>query len=325
MRRFTTISCDLSQKFRSFLEQIKMGNCLVHQQFGLRPRPLDPEDRDERGFAGGGVRADGLAGFGRPTLDIEQIVGDLEGEAEIVRIAAQRDAQFGRRFRQDRPGLAGERDQRAGLHPLQPGDRADVERLALGDQVDHLAADHAGGAGRARQRGNQFATHRRVAMRVGMSQHLERHRQQPVAGKDCGGFVELFVAGRPAAPQVAVVHRRQVIVDQRIGMNHLDRRRDLQGAAPDHPEQPRSGEHQQRPQPLAGSQRRISHCIIYPGFETGRCGEQPFEQRIGQPGGNRRRLGNGSAVGPQILGHVASRTSLIARCIPVNRASPARL
>jgi hypothetical protein len=45
------------------------------------------------------------------------------------------------------------------------------------------------------------------------------------------------VAGRPTAPQIAIVHSRQIVVDQRIGVHHLDGCRDLQGAAPRHPEQ----------------------------------------------------------------------------------------
>ena len=53
--------------------------------------------------------------------------------------------------------------------------------------------------------------------------HLEGQRQQAVAGQDRRRLVERLVAGRPAPPQVVVVHRRQVVVDQRIGVHHLQR------------------------------------------------------------------------------------------------------
>ncbi len=53
---------------------------------------------------------------------------------------------------------------------------------------------------------------------------------KPVAGEDRGRLVEGLVAGRPAAAQIAVVHRRQIVVDQRIGVHHLDRRGDLKRA-----------------------------------------------------------------------------------------------
>ena len=95
--------CNLSQKFRSLLEQIKMGHRLSTNKPGLGARPLDPEDRDEGGLARGGVGADRLPGLGGRAFDIEQIVGDLEREAEIVRITAQRGAPLaGRLARESR-------------------------------------------------------------------------------------------------------------------------------------------------------------------------------------------------------------------------------
>jgi hypothetical protein len=63
--------CYLSQKFRPLLEQIKMGNRLVDQQLGLRPRPLGAENRDESRLSGGGIRPDRLAGFGRRAFNVK--------------------------------------------------------------------------------------------------------------------------------------------------------------------------------------------------------------------------------------------------------------
>ena len=44
---------------------------------------------------------------------------------------------------------------------------------------------------------------------------------QGVAGEDRGGFVELHVVGRAATTQFIIIHRRQIIVNQRISVNHL--------------------------------------------------------------------------------------------------------
>ena len=78
-------------------------------------------------------------------LDIKKIVDDLEGKPEIVRIGRERRAHGLARLAQDGARHAGEGDQRAGLEPLQMGDSADrhVRALLLGQQVEHLAADHA--------------------------------------------------------------------------------------------------------------------------------------------------------------------------------------
>jgi hypothetical protein len=44
--------------------------------------------------------------------------------------------------------------------------------------------------------------------------HLEGERLQRIAGEDGGGLVKGTVAARFAAPQVVIIHRWQVVVDQ---------------------------------------------------------------------------------------------------------------
>src|SRR5438128_10783256 len=112
---------------------------LAHEQLGLRPRSRYPKDRDERGFSGCSIGADRLSGLHLRALDIEQIVGDLKGEPEVVSISAQRQSRLVWRLGENRPGLARKGDQGTGLHALQPGDRSDVQWLMLCDQIDHLA------------------------------------------------------------------------------------------------------------------------------------------------------------------------------------------
>ncbi len=64
-----------------------------------------------------------------------------------------------------------------------------------------------------------------------------------------------------AAPQVVVVHRRQVVVHQRIGVQHLDRGGDPRGAGLRHREQGGGLHHQEGPQPLAAAQRGVAHGL----------------------------------------------------------------
>src|SRR5262249_3344868 len=79
---------DFAQKIGARLEGLEMRRCLIDKKRGLSARPLDAEDRDERRLARGGILADRLAGDARGTFDIEKIVRDLKGEAEIMRISA---------------------------------------------------------------------------------------------------------------------------------------------------------------------------------------------------------------------------------------------
>jgi hypothetical protein len=52
-----------------------------------------------------------------------------------------------------------------------------------------------------------------------LAEDLERERLQRVAGENRGRLVEFDVRRRTAAAQVIVVHRRQVVVHERVGVN----------------------------------------------------------------------------------------------------------
>jgi len=51
---------------------------------------------------------------------------------------------------------------------------------------------------------------------------LEGKSEQCIAGEEGGGFVELLMGGGVAAPEVIIIHARQVIVDQRIRMQAFE-------------------------------------------------------------------------------------------------------
>jgi hypothetical protein len=54
---------------------------------------------------------------------------------------------------------------------------------------------------------------------------LERERLQRITGKDRGSFIETDVTRWPATSQIVIIHRRQIVVDERVGMDHLKRAR----------------------------------------------------------------------------------------------------
>jgi hypothetical protein len=115
---------------------------------------------------------------------------------------------------------------------------------------------------------------------------VESERQQAVAGEDRGSIVGLLVQRRPAAPQVAVIHRRQVVVDQRIAVNAFERGTGQQCGVAGHAEDRRTRHHQKRPQALAATEARIAHRVhqpLRPRDFVGqkRVGEKFREQRLG--------------------------------------------
>ena len=100
-----------------------------------------------------------------------------------------------------------------------------IEALADRIEIQRLAAHQPTGAAGACQR----AQHSDALLRrhLGVGDQVERQRLQGVAGEDRGGFVEGDVHGRSTAAQVIVVHGRQVVMHQRIGVDqfHCRRRR----------------------------------------------------------------------------------------------------
>ena len=123
-------------------------------------------------------------------------------------VTLQRRALRGRRCGQNAAGLAGEAQQRAGLHRLQCAHvffaelkrGAVLHEAALGGEIEHLAAGHAADARRARQRHDQLDAHARVGVGLWPRQNIEGESEQAVAGQDRGRLVERLVRGRLAAP-----------------------------------------------------------------------------------------------------------------------------
>src|SRR5690606_21316364 len=99
--------------------------------------------------------------------------------------------------------------------------RGQRDRGTGGGEVERLAAAHAGRAAGGGQLGQH--RHPRGVGGRGRGEGGERQRLQRVAGQDRGRFAVGHVHGRLAAAQGVVVHRRQVVVHQRIGMHQLDR------------------------------------------------------------------------------------------------------
>jgi len=98
-------------------------------------------------------------------------------------------------------------------------------------------------------------------------QVLECARLQRIAGEDGGGFVEGDVHGGLAAAQVVVVHRRQVVVHQRIGVDqfHRDGGRMQRGFV--RLQQRAAGIDEQGTHALAASQDGVAHG----GMQALRC------------------------------------------------------
>ena len=84
-----------------------------------------------------------------------------------------------------------------------------------------------------------------------MQHELVGLREEAVPGEDRDVLAVGDVAGRATAAQVVVVHRGKVVMDQRIGVDQLDRRRRRQHRLGLMPERACRRQREHRPDPLA--------------------------------------------------------------------------
>ena len=102
----------------------------------------------------------------------------------------------------------------------------EVGLFVFGFEVNDLAADHAvdgaGGVGDFANDGDA---------RLGWTNQLGEHFiglcLQGVSGEDGDGLSKDFVAGGASAPQVVVIKRGQIVVNQGVGVEHFERRAHL--------------------------------------------------------------------------------------------------
>ena len=124
-----------------------------------------------------------------------------------------------RRAAIDRSAAHSHTNKRTGLGGMNILQRSSVSRPGSSLQIDNLTADHSV----SRPDGLcQLVNHTQLdSIRRRRGEYLESQSQQPVAGQDRGRLAVNDVAGRLAAPQVIIIERRKVVVNQRISMNHL--------------------------------------------------------------------------------------------------------
>ena len=111
-------------------------------------------------------------------------------------------------------------DKRPRLGAVQPFQLGLQNRTAFAFQIHDLAPDHAidGPYGGSHQ---LKGAHRPGRADLEPCQHFKGERQQRIPRQDGSRLAELDVARRHPAAQVIIVHGRQVVMDQRVGVDHL--------------------------------------------------------------------------------------------------------
>jgi len=187
-------------------------NCLLNHRLRLRPGPFHAKFGDDGGFSTTGVFARRFAHRFFISLNVKNVVGDLECEAEFLTEGSERRARGARSLAQDRASLAGEGKERRRLHPLHADNLVLRGCSVFEREVHHLAADHAGVASNLSEPRDDLAAHERIAMRIRCSKQREGVGEQRVAGEDGRRLVEGLMHRRLAVTQFVIVHCRKIVV-----------------------------------------------------------------------------------------------------------------
>ena len=226
---------------------------------GELTRALEPVLGHVGALAMAFVAAAGLAQRRVGTCHVEDVVNDLKEHTELRSKTTELDCLRFRRREKFQHALDRRGDQPAGLQRVQPAQPVGPRGSELLD-VQVLAPDHAvdaRGAGEQADRAQQ-----RLRLRALLGREVaQRLRVERVAGEDRDVVAVYLVAGRAAAAQVVVVHHREVVMDKRIRVDQLERRRQRHHLVALVADRERGGDRQHRPDPLASRQQRVAHRL----------------------------------------------------------------
>jgi hypothetical protein len=106
---------------------------------------------------------------------------------------------------------------------------------------------------------------------------------QSVAGQDCSSLAEDLVAGGPAAAKVVIVERGQIVMHERVGMKHLDRRAQFINAFRQFAAHHSCRLHAENgPQPFASGKNAMAHGLVDGTRILRGRGQQSFQCGVGK-------------------------------------------
>ncbi len=208
------------------------------------------------------VAAAGLAQGVVRAGHVEDVVNDLEQDTELSSEAAKGNCgsfvrAFQEQYADDRGG-----NQAPRLQLVQPA-QAPRPRLSRIGDVEILATDHPADARGVRELSRAREDIGGVAALIG-EKMKKGFGVEPVPGEDGDVLAERSMARGAAPAQVVVVHRREIVVNQRVRVHELERDRQRQDAFGVVPAGERRGERKHRADPLAAGQQRVAHRLFEP-------------------------------------------------------------
>ena len=258
----------LQKKFRQRFERdgfafenFQRAKRFVRQLRRNLSRFFQADNRRISGFLNRDIFARRFAKLLAGLRHVENVVNHLKREADVIAEVGERGELRGRAVGAHAAEAHGAAQQRGGLALVDEFQFGDGKFFVLAFQIRHLAADELQRAGRFGDFQNNFIV--RIARKFfALRGDLERLRQQRVAREHGDAFAKNFVVREFATTIIVIIHRGQIVVDKRIGVDALDGARERHGVRIVATARFRRREEHRRTHPLAAGEKRVAHGYV---------------------------------------------------------------
>lgn len=270
----------LNQNPGTFPEAIQRGNRFCFEISKFFSRLVFAKRGHQRRLARMTVLAGLFSELRGISRHIEQIISKLKCTAERAPVFFQSRPVLPFRTSENSPRGTGVLNESARLERLHVPDFVDREFSTFRVEIERLTTSHSGPARGARKTQRKFSTNRCVGMRSRRSENFECERQQRVTSEDRGRLVKLKMHGGTAAPEIIVIHGRQIVMNQRVTVDTLKSCSSIKHVFAPYSEQCCGFDQQKGAQTLPASKGRILHGLGKPrrwGSGTARARQQICE------------------------------------------------
>ena len=174
------------------------------------------------------------------------------------------------------PATADGAEERTGLAAMNALEQLEADLLIGRQQIRRLAADQAVRSHGIVEERRQPRGQRRVVV---ARERAIRQVEQAERGENRDRLTEREVIGRPAAPERGIVHRREIVEDQRRGVDELHRGARRERARGVAAAQLRREQRQHRPHALRWREERVGHRALDGAAGGGSAGDPPVITR----------------------------------------------
>src|SRR5438270_3744658 len=225
------------------------------------PRFFQSNYRRIRRLLRGKIFAGALPQFFRGLGHVENIVDDLEREAERATERSHGRELLRRGVRRHGSKTDGRRQQRRGFVFVDRANLGATDPASFRFQVRDLARDQLPASGGFADFAKNIA-HVVARDRPRFGRDFKSNRQQRVARQDRDAVAENFVASRAAAAEIVVIHAGEIVVNERISVDAFHRTGVWQGGAGFSAAGFGGRETKNRPEAFAAGEQTVAHRLV---------------------------------------------------------------